>query len=278
VSGNGASNNGMRFPRRLSARDQELLLTGSPMADGGELDEVAAFVRALPAYVPEQPNEVLAAALVPRLAEAARTAPPREASPRETSGPAQRPWSRRALAARVAVAVALLPAFTAALAFAGVEVPRPAQDAFESVGVDLPNQDEADGTSRSGESAEPDSPDAPTSAPADQPSGGGGKPKAKEKSKSKGKAKAKGKPVQPGPSGEPVGQGKQPPGQTRPPQGNAHGQGKAKPNQGGGGGGAKGNGKSQGQEGGPGKLKKTPPGQVKQEAKPPPPGQAKKQE
>jgi hypothetical protein len=243
------------------------------MADGGELDEVAAFVRALPAYVPEQPNEVLETALVPRLAEAARMAPPRETR-RETGRRPRRPWSRRALAARVAVAVALLPAFTAALAFAGVEVPRPAQDAFESVGVDLPNQDGPDGTGRSVQPAEPDAPDAPPAAPADQPSEGNGKPKAKKKSKGEGKAKAKGRPAQPGPSDEPVGQGKQPPGQTRPPQGNARGQGKTKPNQGGG----ATNGKGQGQGGGSGKPKKTPPGQVKQEAKPPPPGQAKKQE
>ncbi|MGH2957597.1 MAG: hypothetical protein ACRDL6_11460, partial [Solirubrobacterales bacterium] len=62
----------MGFSRRLSSEQQERLLAGAPFADGGELDQIAGFVRALPALVHERPDEVLAAALVPRLAAAAR--------------------------------------------------------------------------------------------------------------------------------------------------------------------------------------------------------------
>lgn len=130
----------MGFPRRLSREQQERLLAGAPSADGGDLDRIAAFVRALPALVREQPDDVLTAALVPRLAAAAR-ASAAEAEHRPTVPLARRPArSRRMLVARVAVAVALVPALMAGLAFAGVTLPEPAQDAFERVGVDLPNQ------------------------------------------------------------------------------------------------------------------------------------------
>jgi len=44
------------------------------------------------------------------------------------------------LVARVGIAAALLPLLIAGLAFAGVTVPDPARSAFDSVGVELPNQ------------------------------------------------------------------------------------------------------------------------------------------
>jgi hypothetical protein len=48
------------------------------------------------------------------------------------------------LVARIAIAVAAIPALFAGLAVAGVKLPGPADSAFESVGIELPNQ-EADG-------------------------------------------------------------------------------------------------------------------------------------
>jgi hypothetical protein len=144
VNGRGAFDGEMGFPRRLSEEQQERLLAGAPSADGGELDQTAAFVRALPALVREQPDEVLAAALVPRLAAAARGGAA-EAAEHPTAPLTRRPTrSRRMLVARVAVAVALLPALMAGLAFAGVSLPQPAQDALDRVGVDLPNQSAVD--------------------------------------------------------------------------------------------------------------------------------------
>src|SRR4029450_9481902 len=84
----------------------------------------------------EAPDPSHEAALVPRLAEIAAAA---------SSAPRPRPAHRRsrgplALALRFGAAVALLPACLAGIAFAGVSVPGPAQDAFESVGIELPNQ------------------------------------------------------------------------------------------------------------------------------------------
>jgi hypothetical protein len=60
------------------------------------------------------------------------------------------------LVARVAVAVASLPLVFAGLAFAGVNLPAPAQDAFDRLGIELPNQttdDDTEGTAKDGDSA-----------------------------------------------------------------------------------------------------------------------------
>jgi hypothetical protein len=137
-----AFSRGMGFPRRLSEEDQERLLAGASVEGHGELDEVAVFMRALPEQVSEAPPEGLERTLVPRLAEAARTSTALAETPAPSPIPERRPRSRFALVARVAVAVALIPALMAGLAVAGVKVPTPAQDAFEGVGVELPNQDE----------------------------------------------------------------------------------------------------------------------------------------
>ena len=105
----------------------------------GEMNEVALFESALRAAVPTRPDSAIGTALVPRLAEAARAA----TVDAETQG-ARRvrraPRSRLALVARVGIAVALIPLVLAGLAFAGVTVPGPARDAFDAVGISLPNQ------------------------------------------------------------------------------------------------------------------------------------------
>ncbi len=102
----------------------------------GEMNEVALFQSALRVAVPTKPDPSLGTTLVPRLAELARASTiEQEARPVR-----QRPRSRRALVARVGIAVALIPLVLAGLAFAGVTVPSPARSAFETVGITLPNQ------------------------------------------------------------------------------------------------------------------------------------------
>ena len=110
----------------------------------GEMNEVALFENALRAAVPAQPDPLLGSDLVRRLAAVARAAT-LEAEGRTSSRAARRPRSHRprsrlAMVARVAVAVALIPLALAGLAFAGVDLPQPARDAFDSVGITLPNQ------------------------------------------------------------------------------------------------------------------------------------------
>jgi hypothetical protein len=121
----------------------------------GEMREVALFENALLAAVPTQPDPRLEAALVPRLAEAARASTVEA----ETRPIARRPRrrSRRALVARVGIAVAAVPLVLAGLAFAGATVPSAARSAFDSVGITLPNQpakhSEASGASGQGSGA-----------------------------------------------------------------------------------------------------------------------------
>ena len=109
-----------------------------------EMDEIALFTDALRAAVPTRPDPEVRTLLMPRLAEVARVATlEAETHARDRATPVRvspQPHSRRALAARVAVAVALVPLALAGLAFARVAVPAPARDAFESVGITLPNQ------------------------------------------------------------------------------------------------------------------------------------------
>ena len=117
------------------------------MSDNGafpdEMNELALFTDALRAAVPAQPGRDLTAAIVPRLAATARSSTI-EAEARTSRRPHRlrsgRPRSRRALVARVAIAVALVPLLLVGLAFGGVTVPGPARDVFRSVGITLPNQ------------------------------------------------------------------------------------------------------------------------------------------
>ena len=106
------------------------------------MNEVALFENALRAAVPSQPDRTVGSDLVRRLASVARSAT-LEIETQATRGAARVPaWrrSRLALVARVAIAVALIPLALAGLAVAGVNLPQPARDAFDSLGVNLPNQ------------------------------------------------------------------------------------------------------------------------------------------
>jgi hypothetical protein len=106
-----------------------------------EMNEVALFERALRVAVPTRPDPLIARDLVPRLARLAHAATI-EAETQASSWGARVAGrrSRLALVARVGIAVALIPLVLAGLAFAGVTVPGPARDAFDSVGITLPNQ------------------------------------------------------------------------------------------------------------------------------------------
>lgn len=151
----------------------------------GEMSDVATFMTALRAAVPTQPDPRLGAELVPRLAEAARAA----TIEAETHSARHRSCSRLARVARVGIAVAALPLLLAGLAFAGVTVPEPARNAFDSIGIDLPNQpsDQASSQATSNDSGTKSN---PTS---DGVSGGGKSTAAhqhalQQRSKAKGKA------------------------------------------------------------------------------------------
>jgi hypothetical protein len=107
-----------------------------------EMNEVALFQSALRAAVPVEPDPRLGADLVPRLARIARESSlgAGRVGGRTTARRARRGRPRIALVARVGIAAALLPLLIAGLAFAGVTLPDPARSAFDSVGVELPNQ------------------------------------------------------------------------------------------------------------------------------------------
>jgi hypothetical protein len=122
----------------------------------GEMNEVALFESALRAAVPTRPDPGIARDLVPRLAQLARAATleAETQASRRGAGVAGR-RSRLALVARVGIAVALIPLVLAGLAFAGVTVPSPARDAFDAVGINLPNQpSDEDGKGPAGKSTE----------------------------------------------------------------------------------------------------------------------------
>ena len=110
------------------------------MSDNGayesEMKDVVVFESALRAAVRTQPDPGLATTLVPRLAAAARASTVEA----ETTALRRGSRSRRALVARVGIAVALIPLVLAGLAFAGVTVPQPARSVFHAVGITLPNQ------------------------------------------------------------------------------------------------------------------------------------------
>jgi hypothetical protein len=110
-------------------------------AYGSEMNEVALFESAVRTAVPTRPDPRIGRELVPRLAQIARTATIEAETRASRRGTALRtPRSRRALVARVAIVIGLIPLVLAGLAFAGVTVPGPARDAFDSLGITLPNQ------------------------------------------------------------------------------------------------------------------------------------------
>ena len=244
----------MGFPTRLNVKDQERLLTGVSVEGHGDLDEVAAFMRALPEQVAETPPEGLERTLVPRLAEAARTSVALAETPAPSPIQERRPLSRFAMVARVAVAVALIPALFAGLAVAGVEVPSPARDAFDGVGVELPNQDASDDDSTVTEPAGTDT-------PADD--AGKGKKLGHAKSPAKGGT----------PPGKKLGHAKSPAKGGTPP-GQADGQGNSGPPTAGGNGGGSGGGSANKQSGSSHGKSGSAPGQTK--VRPTPPARGKK--
>jgi hypothetical protein len=151
------------------------------------MQEALVFMDALRAAVPTQPDPGLGAGLVPRLAEAARSST-LEAETRVTrraAGVVRRPRSRRALVARVGIAIAVIPLVLAGLAFAGVTVPSPARSAFDSVGIDLPNQPSKKSDRVSSEPSQPSTEGTGTPAAAPQgsaePSQGGAPSKGNSK-------------------------------------------------------------------------------------------------
>jgi hypothetical protein len=106
----------------------------------GEMNEVALFMDALRAAVPAQPDPMLGDTLVPRLASTARASTLDAETRAVRAHSSGRPRSVFASVAKVGIAVALIPLLLAGLAVAGVTVPSPARSAFDSIGVNLPNQ------------------------------------------------------------------------------------------------------------------------------------------
>jgi hypothetical protein len=225
----------MRFSNRITDAGAERLLApgsavrpGSGSGDPGD-EALRSFVATLRAELPAQPSADREAILITRLADSARRASlAAEAQATAPIEPVLRPsrgWRPRlVLFGRVALAAALAPALLAALAFAGVELPEPAQDAFERVGIELPNQaggDEA--TPQRGKAGDDEDEDAGQqedgAGEPDQPVGAGVAPGEANgpQGKHKGKHK-KGGPqgpsggVPPGHGGTPSGQGGVPPG------------------------------------------------------------------
>ena len=134
--------------RTPSDEDAEQLLRGNAR-EGSEFAEVAEFAQAVGQALPARPED--RPALVRKLAEVARTASherPVMTTPIAVPARARRFWSqspRLIAVARLAAIVAVVPLLFAGLAAAGVSVPEPARDAFEVVGVNLPNQSADDG-------------------------------------------------------------------------------------------------------------------------------------
>ncbi len=127
--------------------------------------EIATFSRALRATLVREPDPARSVAMVRRLADEARASATVAAERAQRTPTAPLPSGRRASPRRrlalVALAVAMVPLLTAGLAVAGVHLPAAAENAFETVGIDLPNQgdsssdDPADHDQGSGNDGEP---------------------------------------------------------------------------------------------------------------------------
>lgn len=245
MSGGDAFDEEMRFSNRISDADAERLLSPGPAASASsgsleaEDDALASFVQALRYELRAQPPVDGEAILITRLADTARQASLAAAgqatAPIEPVGRSRGWWPRLALFGRVAVAAALVPALLTALAFAGVELPEPAQEAFERLGIELPNQatQDDDGAPASGaakhgggedsaagdeagagaESGEPDQAEGAGHAPGKDKAKGKGKAKGKDKDNGHGDGGQAGHPEGAGPpGGVPPGNGGAPPG------------------------------------------------------------------
>jgi hypothetical protein len=162
------------------------------------MNEVALFESALRAAVPTRPDPMIARDLVPRLAQVARAATI-EAETRAGRRGARRAGRRArslALVARVGIAVALIPLVLAGLAFAGVTVPAPARDAFDSLGITLPNQPSEENAKKpAGENSSQDTGNDVSDAAKTQQGGQGGNSAAAHQHAREQRAKAKGEAV-----------------------------------------------------------------------------------
>lgn len=174
MSGYGAYEDEMAILRGLSIDDEEL----------------AGFALELRSTLRRAPDPRLSATVVPRLAQAARSAgngaAPAAAGETEQAAFGRRPRRRLPLAARIAIAALLLPLLGASLAVAGVRLPDPAVSAFEAVGIELPNQAE---TSDGGVSGGDDD----ASGEAATGGGAGGQGERSERADGKGQAGGQGK-------------------------------------------------------------------------------------
>jgi hypothetical protein len=125
--------------------------------------ELAAFARTLRAELLQVPTGGAALAMPVRLAEIARGSTDNGVTVRSSENGGRSHAVRPRLGTRLrrpllrlAAAVVAIPLLFSGLAFAGVELPDPATDAFESVGIELPNQsadDDTAGTAHGDDSA-----------------------------------------------------------------------------------------------------------------------------
>lgn len=205
--------------------------------------QIANFTRAVRATLVTEPSPAVTEQMVRRLADEARAsatvaAERTQRRPASAVQPARRGGRRRL--ALVALAVAGLPLLTAGLAVAGVKLPDAAQNAFEAVGIDLPNQSASDGAGSGDSADDADQGSGNDGAPGDSPAAQPGAGKS-DKAVKGGKRKGKGPPdhsnaggnANPGQSsgsnGKAKGKPAAPPGQsgTSPPKSNAGGNGKS---------------------------------------------------
>jgi hypothetical protein len=236
VSRGDAFDGEMRFSNRITDAGAERLLApgsaGGPGSDSGDPgdDALRSFVAALRAELPAQPPADGEAILITRLADSARraslAAAAQATAPIEPARPSRGWRARLVFFGRVALSAALAPTLLAALAFAGVELPGPAQDAFERVGIELPNQAGGDAATPQSEKAgddededagqqEEDAGEPDQSAGAGGPPGEANGPQGKHKGQHKKSGPQGGGPsggVPPGHGGTPPGEGGVPPG------------------------------------------------------------------
>lgn len=219
---------------RINDAVAEALITGADLGDQrSDFEATALFLRALPAAIQVAPASSSEAVTISALADAGRIAAleaDRGASPTAPFAPVRGSGWRGRLALLGAV-IALLPLLTAGLAFAGVDLPEPVDEAFERVGIELPNQaDGGDAASRGREGAKGLGAEDPAGAASGDRGAGteqpddhkGGKPHAGGPSvPGSGKGNGpKGRAQGSGPKGVPPGHGGVPPGQGGDPPGN----------------------------------------------------------
>jgi hypothetical protein len=140
---------------RLSDEDVERLFRGRPPEADQDLHDVATFLADASESLARPPRSEIEATHLALLAEALRSrraaveafSPPIATRTGASAGSFLRgPTRHRAvrMAATVAGVAALMVVLTAVLAFAGVDLPgTAAETAFQTVGVDLPNQGDA---------------------------------------------------------------------------------------------------------------------------------------